>query len=91
MCLKLDGGNLILLYHLSIDGLNLSVLRYIDMAERLCQKRALETFQLDPEKWGGKQFNICIVLSRISIPLRIKIRGQYKHPMKHVDDLETSC
>ncbi|XP_019192162.1 PREDICTED: serine hydroxymethyltransferase, mitochondrial-like [Ipomoea nil] len=25
---------------------------YIDMAERLCQKRALETFQLDPEKWG---------------------------------------
>ncbi|EPZ32076.1 cytosolic serine hydroxymethyltransferase [Rozella allomycis CSF55] len=25
---------------------------YIDMAERLCQKRALETFGLDPEKWG---------------------------------------
>lgn len=25
---------------------------YIDMAERLCQKRALETFKLDPEKWG---------------------------------------
>ncbi|GFP89577.1 serine hydroxymethyltransferase 2 mitochondrial [Phtheirospermum japonicum] len=25
---------------------------YIDMAETLCQKRALETFQLDPEKWG---------------------------------------
>ena len=43
------------------------------MAERLCQKRALETFQLDPEKWGGKQFTICIVLSRISIPLRNKI------------------
>ncbi|XP_075516806.1 serine hydroxymethyltransferase 2, mitochondrial-like [Primulina tabacum] len=25
---------------------------YIDMAETLCQKRALEAFQLDPEKWG---------------------------------------
>ncbi|KAL0432642.1 UNVERIFIED_CONTAM: Serine hydroxymethyltransferase, mitochondrial [Sesamum latifolium] len=25
---------------------------YIDMAETLCQKRALETFKLDPEKWG---------------------------------------
>ncbi|KAL2893035.1 Serine hydroxymethyltransferase 2 mitochondrial [Bienertia sinuspersici] len=25
---------------------------YIDMAESLCQKRALEAFQLDPEKWG---------------------------------------
>ncbi|KAH7524795.1 hypothetical protein FEM48_Zijuj06G0157000 [Ziziphus jujuba var. spinosa] len=25
---------------------------YIDMAERLCQQRALEAFQLDPEKWG---------------------------------------
>jgi hypothetical protein len=28
--------------------------RYIDMAERLCQKRALEAFRLDTEKWGGK-------------------------------------
>lgn len=28
--------------------------RYIDMAESLCQKRALEAFNLDPEKWGGK-------------------------------------
>ena len=28
--------------------------RYIDMAESLCQKRALEAFRLDPEKWGGK-------------------------------------
>jgi len=27
--------------------------RYIDMAETLCQKRALEAFQLDPSKWGG--------------------------------------
>nr|pir glycine hydroxymethyltransferase (EC 2.1.2.1) A_IG002P16.3 - Arabidopsis thaliana [Arabidopsis thaliana] len=26
--------------------------RYIDMAETLCQKRALEAFQLDPSKWG---------------------------------------
>lgn len=25
---------------------------YIDMAEILCQQRALETFRLDPEKWG---------------------------------------
>ncbi|CAA2985376.1 serine hydroxymethyltransferase, mitochondrial [Olea europaea subsp. europaea] len=25
---------------------------YIDMAETLCQKRALEAFQLDPSKWG---------------------------------------
>ncbi|KAK7857025.1 serine hydroxymethyltransferase [Quercus suber] len=25
---------------------------YIDMAESLCQKRALEAFHLDPEKWG---------------------------------------
>lgn len=24
------------------------------MAETLCQKRALETFRLDPAKWGGK-------------------------------------
>lgn len=27
--------------------------RYIDMAETLCQKRALEAFRLDPKKWGG--------------------------------------
>ncbi|KAJ1672608.1 Serine hydroxymethyltransferase, cytosolic, partial [Spiromyces aspiralis] len=25
---------------------------YIDMSERLCQKRALEAFHLDPAKWG---------------------------------------
>lgn len=25
---------------------------FIDMAERLCQKRALEAFRLDPEQWG---------------------------------------
>lgn len=27
---------------------------FIDMAESLCQKRALEAFRLDPAKWGGK-------------------------------------
>lgn len=26
--------------------------QYIDMAESLCQKRALELYNLDPEKWG---------------------------------------
>lgn len=25
------------------------------MAESLCQKRALEAFQLDPAKWGGNK------------------------------------
>ena len=25
---------------------------FIDMAETLCQKRALAAFHLDPEKWG---------------------------------------
>lgn len=37
------------IYHVSFIGL----CRYIDMAERLCQKRALEAFKLDPTKWGG--------------------------------------
>ncbi|KAH1053361.1 hypothetical protein GLYMA_08G274400v4 [Glycine max] len=27
-------------------------IQYIDMAETLCQKRALEAFRLDPAKWG---------------------------------------
>jgi glycine/serine hydroxymethyltransferase len=26
--------------------------KFIDQAERLCQKRALEAFHLDPEQWG---------------------------------------
>ena len=26
--------------------------KYIDDIERLCQKRALECFKLDPAKWG---------------------------------------
>ncbi|KAL5196750.1 hypothetical protein ABZP36_000262 [Zizania latifolia] len=30
---------------------------YIDMAESLCQKRALEAFHLDPAKWGGSPAN----------------------------------
>lgn len=25
---------------------------FIDMSERLCQKRALEAFNLDPNEWG---------------------------------------
>lgn len=25
---------------------------FIDMSERLCQQRALETFKLNPEEWG---------------------------------------
>ncbi|KAL8515810.1 hypothetical protein ACS0TY_014490 [Phlomoides rotata] len=29
-----------------------SSIRCIDMAETLCQKRALEAFRLDPAKWG---------------------------------------
>jgi len=33
---------------------HLCYFRYIDMAETLCQKRALEAFRLDPAKWGGK-------------------------------------
>lgn len=36
--------------------------RYIDMAETLCQKRALEAFNLDPEKWGGKILMMVIFL-----------------------------
>lgn len=33
------------------------------MAETLCQKRALEAFRLDPEKWGGKYYLMsCSVL-----------------------------
>lgn len=41
--------------------LNIYLFRYIDMAESLCQKRALEAFHLDPEKWGGNwtKNNLC--------------------------------
>ena len=35
------------------DCVYYSGFRYIDMAETLCQKRALEAFRLDPAKWGG--------------------------------------
>jgi hypothetical protein len=31
------------------------------MAERLCQKRALEAFRLDPAKWGGMLVLSCHV------------------------------
>ena len=34
---------------------------YIDMAESLCQKRALEAFRLDPEKWGGANLSFEIL------------------------------
>lgn len=30
------------------------IFRYIDVAESLRQKPALEAFRLDPTKWGGK-------------------------------------
>ncbi|PWZ41301.1 Serine hydroxymethyltransferase 1, mitochondrial [Zea mays] len=40
--------------------------RFIDMAESLCQKRALEAFRLDPAKWGVK---ILYSLAAISIML----------------------
>jgi len=32
---------------------------FIDMSERLCQKRALETFRLDPEEWGVNVQRLC--------------------------------
>lgn len=38
--------------------MNVYPFRYIDMAESLCQKRALEAFNLDPAKWGGIELNI---------------------------------
>lgn len=41
--------------------MDLSFLRYIDMAESLCQKRALEAFRLDPEKWGGANLSFEIL------------------------------
>lgn len=34
------------------------------MAETLCQKRALEAFQLDPAKWGGNCIKHMINLTR---------------------------
>lgn len=41
--------------------------RFIDMAESLCQKRALAAFRLDPEKWGG--WFRCALSSRICLML----------------------
>ena len=34
------------------------------MAESLCQKRALEAFRLDPEKWGGIKYN-CLEITNV--------------------------
>ncbi|KAJ8769346.1 hypothetical protein K2173_002550 [Erythroxylum novogranatense] len=45
------GENDYFLNFLADDGGTLPF-RYIDMAESLCQKRALEAFRLDPAKWG---------------------------------------
>lgn len=39
------------------------------MAERLCQKRALETFQLDPEKWGGEHFTFLSFFFLLNTPI----------------------
>lgn len=38
----------------SVVRFTMRLCRFIDMAESLCQKRALEAFRLDPAKWGGK-------------------------------------
>lgn len=47
------------------------------MAESLCQKRALEAFQLDPAKWGGEHIiaSTCpeIVSNSHAIPSLITI------------------
>ncbi|PWZ08605.1 Serine hydroxymethyltransferase 1, mitochondrial [Zea mays] len=57
---------------------------FIDMAESLCQKRALEAFRLDPTKWGG--FQVCHSLgggtgSRMGTLLISKIREEYPDRM----------
>ena len=38
----------------AVGSVMTNTVRYIDMAQSLCQKRALEAFRLDPAKWGGK-------------------------------------
>lgn len=52
------------------------------MAETLCQKRALETFKLDPAKWGGETD-----LGSISN----KQFGQITHPEFQIIDISFSC
>nr|POE76625.1 serine hydroxymethyltransferase, mitochondrial [Quercus suber] len=36
----------------AVGSVMTNTVRYIDMAQSLCQKRALEAFRLDPAKWG---------------------------------------
>lgn len=48
--------------------------RFIDMAETLCQKRALAAFRLDPEKWGG--WFCCALSSRICLMLLFPKQGE---------------
>ena len=40
---------------------------YIDQAETLCQKRALEAFDLDPTKWGVNVQALSGIISRVVI------------------------
>lgn len=55
------------------------------MAERLCQKRALETFQLDPEKWGGIPYSL--VLYRVELYNEIKSSIASKHVLLSVHNI----
>lgn len=54
--------------------------RFIDMAESLCQKRALEAFRLDPAKWGGKIL-YSLALAAISIPWLCHMFLFYEHTL----------
>jgi hypothetical protein len=51
--------------------------RYIDMAERLCQKRALEAFRLDPEKWGGKTCVHCEFIDKCCTKIYLVIFSSF--------------
>ena len=64
--------------------------QFIDENERLCQKRALEAFHLDPEKWGvnvqplsGSPANIAVYLALLHphdrlMGLDLSHGGQYR-------------